>query len=128
MTVLRNDPCPCGSGKKYKACCAVKRSRSAWFAMVSVSVFAVIALLVLVSVLRDSNAEREIPPGYVWSEEHGHLHRVTAEGPVPATLPPAGSVWSEEHEHYHGPDGRAITWSQDQGVWLDPDGNPLPNP
>ena len=21
--VGRNDPCPCGSGKKYKACCAV---------------------------------------------------------------------------------------------------------
>lgn len=21
----RNDPCPCGSGKKYKACCALKK-------------------------------------------------------------------------------------------------------
>jgi hypothetical protein len=21
MTVARNDPCPCGSGKKYKKCC-----------------------------------------------------------------------------------------------------------
>lgn len=25
MTIGRNDPCPCGSGKKYKKCCAVKR-------------------------------------------------------------------------------------------------------
>lgn len=22
----RNDPCPCGSGKKYKACCLLKKS------------------------------------------------------------------------------------------------------
>ena len=22
----RNDPCPCGSGKKYKKCCALKES------------------------------------------------------------------------------------------------------
>ena len=25
MTVGRNQPCPCGSGKKYKKCCAAKR-------------------------------------------------------------------------------------------------------
>ena len=24
MTIGRNDPCPCGSGKKYKKCCAAK--------------------------------------------------------------------------------------------------------
>ena len=24
-TVGRNDPCPCGSGKKYKKCCGVKK-------------------------------------------------------------------------------------------------------
>src|ERR1051326_8177566 len=24
-TVGRNDPCPCGSGKKFKKCCAAKR-------------------------------------------------------------------------------------------------------
>jgi hypothetical protein len=24
MTVRRNDPCPCGSGKKFKKCCAAK--------------------------------------------------------------------------------------------------------
>jgi hypothetical protein len=24
MTVGRNDPCPCGSGKKFKKCCATK--------------------------------------------------------------------------------------------------------
>jgi hypothetical protein len=25
--VGRNDPCPCGSGKKYKKCCEAKQSR-----------------------------------------------------------------------------------------------------
>ncbi len=24
MTIGRNDPCPCGSGKKFKKCCAAK--------------------------------------------------------------------------------------------------------
>ena len=24
MKIGRNDPCPCGSGKKYKKCCALK--------------------------------------------------------------------------------------------------------
>jgi hypothetical protein len=25
-TANRNDPCPCGSGKKYKKCCAIKQT------------------------------------------------------------------------------------------------------
>ena len=25
MTIGRNDPCPCGSGKKFKKCCSAKR-------------------------------------------------------------------------------------------------------
>ena len=35
----RNDPCPCGSGKKYKLCCALKGDRLSlatrvWFALI----------------------------------------------------------------------------------------------
>jgi hypothetical protein len=29
MTVGRNDPCPCGSGKKFKKCCAAARETAA---------------------------------------------------------------------------------------------------
>jgi hypothetical protein len=29
MTVGRNDPCPCGSGKKFKKCCAANPERTA---------------------------------------------------------------------------------------------------
>ncbi len=37
----RNDPCPCGSGKKYKHCCASKGDRlpfatRVWFALIGV--------------------------------------------------------------------------------------------
>jgi hypothetical protein len=37
----RNDPCPCGSGKKYKHCCALKGGRLSlgtrlWFALIGV--------------------------------------------------------------------------------------------
>ena len=28
MKIGRNDPCPCGSGKKYKHCCLLKESMS----------------------------------------------------------------------------------------------------
>jgi SEC-C motif len=36
----RNDPCSCGSGKKYKHCCALERNRlslatRAWFALIA---------------------------------------------------------------------------------------------
>lgn len=35
----RNDPCACGSGKKYKQCCALKKDRlpigaRVWFALI----------------------------------------------------------------------------------------------
>jgi uncharacterized protein YecA (UPF0149 family) len=27
----RNDPCPCGSGRKYKQCCLGKKKSKGWF-------------------------------------------------------------------------------------------------
>jgi hypothetical protein len=38
--VGRNDPCPCGSGKKFKNCCQAKPERlslatRAWFALIA---------------------------------------------------------------------------------------------
>ena len=128
MATGRNEPCPCGSSKKYKNCCAVKTTRSAWIATIGASAFIVITGAVVTGVIRSSRSEPEVPPGYVWSEEHGHLHRDggTEAEAVPGAFPPAGSEWSEEHGHYHGPDGRGITWSEAQGVWLDADGNPIP--
>jgi hypothetical protein len=36
----RNEPCPCGSGKKYKHCCALKHERLSigarvWFVLIA---------------------------------------------------------------------------------------------
>lgn len=48
MNVGRNDPCPCGSGKKYKRCCLghsveeTQRSRKLTLAIMAVIVVAVI--------------------------------------------------------------------------------------
>ncbi len=65
----RNDACPCGSGKKFKHCCASKKDR---FSAMLIAVFiagAVLAIIVIVS-----NARQSSNSGRVWSAEHGHYH------------------------------------------------------
>ncbi len=71
MKVGRNDPCSCGSGKKYKACCAVKPARSQIMTLVALVAFAGITGWVVGSALMTDSSP---PPGKVWSEEHGHYH------------------------------------------------------
>ena len=65
----RNDACPCGSGKKFKQCCALKQNRMSPMliaALIAVAVLTVIAIVT--GVRRSSNS------GLVWSPEHGHYH------------------------------------------------------
>ena len=65
----RNEGCPCGSGKKFKQCCALKKDR------VSSALIAVlVASAVLVVFVIVSNARRSSNTGQVWSPEHGHYH------------------------------------------------------
>jgi hypothetical protein len=77
-TVHRNDPCPCGSGRKYKNCCEGKRPwyrQAKWTGLLG-------AIIILGSVLlawatatgTDTTAPGQAPPGKVWSPEHGHYH------------------------------------------------------
>lgn len=75
----RNDPCPCGSGRKYKQCCEGKTS---WKEN-SLVTGAGIALLVLLGVILISMAFSRLgggdgtpncPAGQVWSEAHQHCH------------------------------------------------------
>ena len=77
--VGRNDPCPCGSGRKYKACCEGKRgnlSKVGWVALVAVMLLGV-TILVLSLTRSDVGARR-----LVWSPEHGHYHDpVTGRAP-----------------------------------------------
>ena len=65
----RNQRCPCGSGKKFKQCCASKKEGVSSSVIALVIVGAIIAaIFVVVSNARSTSA------GRVWSAEHGHYH------------------------------------------------------
>ncbi|MEO5894970.1 MAG: SEC-C metal-binding domain-containing protein [Vicinamibacterales bacterium] len=66
----RNDACPCGSGKKYKRCCQLKKSG----AMSSRLILLAVAGAVLAVILAALGNARNSASGRVWSAEHGHYH------------------------------------------------------
>lgn len=77
-SIGRNDPCVCGSGKKYKRCCH-KEGRSATgiagskTTMVVVGAVLLIGLIFMgVSVI--SGGGGGCPAGQTWSAAHGHCH------------------------------------------------------
>lgn len=82
MKVGRNDPCPCGSGKKYKNCCAGKRARkmspASWAAIVALVAAAGVLVALLVNAARGGGTALPgagvCPPGQVWDPTHGHCH------------------------------------------------------
>jgi len=74
----RNDPCPCGSGKKYKHCC---RGTDPWYQNKTVMGIGVGALVLLGMLLfgmmmsnQLGNDRPQCPDGQVWSEAHQHCH------------------------------------------------------
>jgi len=72
----RNEPCPCGSGKKYKRCCALKAQKASLGSRVAISLIGLMLLtgaIVMLMSLDDFGAEPSGPPR-VWSEEHQHFH------------------------------------------------------
>lgn len=58
MKIGRNDPCPCGSGKKYKHCCLAKSQgmplRDKWALALLCVALAGIALAIIVSTIRNA--------------------------------------------------------------------------
>jgi len=75
--VGRNERCPCGSGKKYKTCCALKKKSLSKLAWLAIGAGAIVAVLALVSVFRSAGDSRPVPtcpPGQSWSSAHGHCH------------------------------------------------------
>ncbi len=108
--INRNDPCLCGSGKKYKHCCEGKKTKKSntRYSLVILTVAVILVGFLLIKPNQDQGA-RGGRPGQVWSEEHGHWHDApagrNAAVPQKATRPPGpapeGKVWSEEHGHWH---------------------------
>jgi len=113
----RNEPCPCGSGQKYKLCCEGRQDivqearRSPWLlagaAVVGLGVVATIAMQLGDPKPTDVSRSLSRP--------------VTAQSPIvdPAAIlsplgapeggstAPPGKVWSAEHGHYHDIAGAA---------------------
>ena len=74
----RNEPCPCGSGKKYKQCCAGNTDAKSklvtkWIAVALGGLILIGALSFAASL---SKREPSSTPRQVWSPEHGHYHDV----------------------------------------------------
>ncbi len=72
----RNDPCACGSGKKYKKCCEAKAS--GWSRGTLIMALLVAALVVagvgaVVSNFTTDN-EHVAKTSGVWDPVHGHYH------------------------------------------------------
>ena len=71
--VNRNAPCPCGSGKKYKQCCASKSTRMTTAQVVMLVLVGVVFVGGLVLAVTSRQDHVGSATG-VWSEEHGHYH------------------------------------------------------
>jgi hypothetical protein len=115
MKTRRNEPCSCGSGRKFKNCCEgsgiVKRSKLGFLWLLLPLGLAVGA----VGALHDHANQEKVPaPERVWSEEHGHYHTPNAANAVAPEPPPPGKVWSAEHGHWH--DANQVTAEGTDGV------------
>ena len=69
----RNEPCPCGSGKKYKNCHESKTSSSRTSQVLMVVVGAAVIAAIAAGVATFTG-ERDRSAVRIWSPEHGHFH------------------------------------------------------
>lgn len=140
MTTGRNQPCPCGSGQKYKHCCQGKQKISKNM----IALVAVIALIAAVGVAASflgrkpatttpganratsSQAGRPqpgpAPPGKVWSPEHGHWHDAApGQQTQTAAIPgrPAQTTPSAPVPQPAGTPPPGKVWSPEHGHWHD---------
>lgn len=119
MRVGRNEACPCGSGNKYKSCCAGKASQKHSKGLVTlVGVIGVIAAVGLIPLLSGRNDKTSAPlpsaaaplPAPVASTTNPVQPVASTLGTPaaqPAGTPPPGKVWSTEHGHWHDAPGAA---------------------
>lgn len=116
MKANRNEPCPCGSGKKFKKCCEgksayeasglAKRSGIIGAAAILVAAGAVAAWLNRPDV--QTSAEAGARSGLVAGSaplSTGSVPAASVPGPQPPGPAPAGKVWSAQHGHWHDAPG-----------------------
>jgi hypothetical protein len=77
MKTGRNDPCPCGSGDKFKKCCegkpdASQKVRSRGLYALLLVVLIIVVTGVVIELRSDRGATERADQ--VWSAEHGHYH------------------------------------------------------
>ena len=71
----RNDLCACGSGKKYKKCCALTQQKTRSSLLLIGLLVAALAGGVYAAVVGfGDEGSATANPGRVWSPEHGHYH------------------------------------------------------
>ena len=75
MKIGRNEPCPCGSGRKYKRCCLDKNRSMPVYQKLLI---ALVVLIMAGGAIQMLASFRALEPGTgqskVWSEEHQHWH------------------------------------------------------
>jgi hypothetical protein len=69
----RNDPCPCGSGRKYKHCHEGKANALSTWQRIGLGLLAAAVVGGLALAFGNRTEHRAQTTG-VWSAEHGHYH------------------------------------------------------
>ena len=73
----RNQPCHCGSGRKYKHCCLAKAASMppAYKLLIALAVLIfVVGMIMAVGTFVSNESVTGPGPGRVWSKEHQHWH------------------------------------------------------
>ncbi len=82
VKVGRNDPCPCGSGRKYKNCCEGKTAAKDALYSKGLPILlgaVLVSVVVLIGAAFYSSAPTDARAGRVWSAEHGHWHDASGQ-------------------------------------------------
>lgn len=75
-TPKRNDPCHCGSGKKYKNCCLEKDQSNlkSKFGVIGLTVVVILSVWLLAVNFSTDGGAQGCPDGTTWSQDHMHCH------------------------------------------------------